>query len=110
VFNDEAHHAYRRGEVTSDDQSLDDDKDLAKKNEREATIWIGGFYIQASDSEVGKPFPRIVSDFGLLDAIESGLVKIPQLLPRKVTRPTKPRISIPGDMQAKAQGEGTAPS
>lgn len=111
IFNDEAHHAYRRGEVTGDDQSLDEDKDLAKKNEREATIWIEGldrinklaggsrrrginlcvdlsatpFYIQGSGNEVGKPFPWVVCDFGLLDAIESGLVKIPQLPARDVT-------------------------
>ncbi|WP_139559626.1 BPTD_3080 family restriction endonuclease [Methylotetracoccus oryzae] len=111
VFNDEAHHAYRRGDVTGDEQSLDEDKDLAKKNAREATIWIEGldrinklaggrrkrginlcvdlsatpFYIQGSGNEVGKPFPWIVSDFGLLDAIESGLVKIPQLPSRDVT-------------------------
>lgn len=104
IFNDEAHHAYRRGD-TADEESLDEDKDLAKKNAREATIWIEGldrinklaggsrkrginfcvdlsatpFYIQGSGNEVGKPFPWIVSDFGLLDAIESGLVKIPQL-------------------------------
>lgn len=38
-------------------------------------------YIQGSGNEVGKPFPWIVSDFGLLDAIESGLVKVPQLPP-----------------------------
>ena len=111
IFNDEAHHAYRRGEVTGDEQSLDEDQDLAKKNEREATIWIEGldrinklaagsrrrgihlcldlsatpFYIQGSGNEVGKPFPWVVCDFGLLDAIESGLVKIPQLPSRDVT-------------------------
>lgn len=104
IFNDESHHAYRRGDGV-DDQNLDDDKDLAKKNAREATIWIEGldrinklaggskrrginlcvdlsatpFFIQGSGNEVGKPFPWLVSDFGLLDAIESGLVKIPQL-------------------------------
>ncbi|MEZ5936092.1 MAG: DEAD/DEAH box helicase family protein [Alphaproteobacteria bacterium] len=104
IFNDEAHHAYRRGDATSE-ETLDEDKDLAKKNAREATIWIEGldrinklaggsrrrginlcvdlsatpFYIQGSGNEVGKPFPWVVSDFGLLDAIESGLVKIPQL-------------------------------
>ena len=101
VFNDEAHHAYRRGDAAGEEQSLDEDKDLAKKNDREATIWIEGldrinklaggsrkrgislcvdlsatpFYIQGSGNEVGKPFPWIVSDFGLLDAIESGLVE-----------------------------------
>lgn len=106
VFNDEAHHAYRRGDNSSDDDetTLEDDKDTAKKNAKEATIWIEGldrinklangrknginlcvdlsatpFYIQGSGNEVGKPFPWIVSDFGLLDAIESGLVKIPEL-------------------------------
>jgi type III restriction enzyme len=43
------------------------------------------FYIQGSGNEVGRPFPWIVSDFGLLDAIESGLVKIPQLPSRDTT-------------------------
>jgi type III restriction enzyme len=114
IFNDEAHHAYRRGEA-SDTRSLDEAEDedrgaLAKKNAREATVWIealdrihklvGGrkkgvrlcldlsatpFYIQGSGNEVGKPFPWIVSDFGLLDAIESGLVKVPQLPARDIT-------------------------
>ena len=139
VFNDEAHHAYRRGDAvkrTDSDETadastdseprgvstpitgagrgggapsvfLDEDINLAKKNMREATIWIEGldrvgrmaggrshgiglcvdlsatpFYIQGSGNEVGKPFPWIVSDFGLLDAIESGLVKIPQISTR----------------------------
>lgn len=109
VFNDEAHHAYRRGDRidAKDEVALDDDAALIAKNAREATIWIEGldrintlagggksgkrgirqcidlsatpFYIQGSGNEVGRPFPWIVSDFGLLDAIESGLVKIPQL-------------------------------
>lgn len=104
VFNDEAHHAYRRGDTDKDESSLEEDATLAKKNAREATIWIEGldrinklangnkrginlcvdlsatpFYIQGSGNEVGRPFPWIVSDFGLLDAIESGLVKIPEL-------------------------------
>ncbi len=37
------------------------------------------FYIQGSGNEVGKPFPWVVSDFSLIEAIEAGLVKIPQL-------------------------------
>ena len=116
IFNDEAHHAYRRGDAASEALSLDETEDedrgaLAKKNAREATVWIealdrihqlagGGrrkgirlcldlsatpFYIQGSGNEVGKPFPWIVSDFGLLDAIESGLVKVPQLPARDIT-------------------------
>jgi len=101
VMNDEAHHAYRRGagepEFVMDDETSESDA-------REATVWIEGldrindvlggkgagirlcvdlsatpFYIQGSGNEVGKPFPWIVSDFSLLEAIESGLVKIPQL-------------------------------
>ncbi|MEA3274787.1 MAG: DEAD/DEAH box helicase family protein [Pseudomonadota bacterium] len=109
VFNDEAHHAYRRGDGDAL-VDLEEDRSLAKKNAKEATIWIEGldrinklaggrkkgirfcidlsatpFYIQGSGNEVGKPFPWIVSDFGLLDAIESGLVKIPQLPTRDIT-------------------------
>ena len=101
VMNDEAHHAYRRG--TGDPEYVLDDE-TAELDAREATIWIEGldrinrvlggkgagirlcvdlsatpFYIQGSGNEVGKPFPWIVSDFSLLEAIESGLVKIPQL-------------------------------
>lgn len=110
VFNDEAHHAYRRGDRITDEADLEEDKKLAEKNAREATIWIEGldrinklaggkrkgirfcvdlsatpFYIQGSGNEVGRPFPWVVSDFGLLDAIESGLVKIPQLPSRDAT-------------------------
>lgn len=41
IFNDEAHHAYRRGDAGVK-ESLDEDMDLAKKNDREATVWIEG--------------------------------------------------------------------
>jgi type III restriction enzyme len=37
------------------------------------------FYLGASGYPEGSPFPWLVSDFGLLDAIESGIVKIPRL-------------------------------
>lgn len=133
VFNDEAHHAYRRGDVTGEEISLDEDKELTKKNDREATIWIEGldrinklaggsrkrginlcvdlsatpFYIQGSGNEVGKPFPWTVSDFGLLDAIESGLVKIPQLPSRDVTGADEAAyFNIWRWVQAKAEEEG----
>ena len=101
VMNDEAHHAYRRGDV-GDEYALDEE--TAERNAREATVWIEGldrlnktlggrgngirlcvdlsatpFYIQGSGNEVGRPFPWVISDFSLLEAIESGLVKIPQL-------------------------------
>ena len=101
VLNDEAHHAYRREQ---EDPEFVLDEETAEADAREATVWIEGldrinkvlggrgagirlcidlsatpFYIQGSGNEVGKPFPWIVSDFSLLEAIESGLVKIPQL-------------------------------
>jgi type III restriction enzyme len=37
------------------------------------------FYIGGSGHVEGSPFPWLVSDFGLVDAIESGIVKIPRL-------------------------------
>ena len=37
------------------------------------------FYISGSGYSEGSPFPWLVSDFGLVDAIESGIVKIPRL-------------------------------
>ncbi|WP_443971313.1 BPTD_3080 family restriction endonuclease [Sphingobium sp. CR28] len=133
IFNDEAHHAYRRGDTDEDAQTLDDDKELAKKNAREATIWIEGldrinklaagsnrrginlcvdlsatpFYIQGSGNEVGQPFPWVVSDFGLLDAIESGLVKIPQLPSRDVSGADEAAyFNIWRWVQAKAKEDG----
>ena len=41
VFNDEAHHAYRRGDSDAL-VDLEEDRSLAKKNAKEATIWIEG--------------------------------------------------------------------
>lgn len=104
VMNDEAHHAYRRGKLDAED-AYALDEETAEVDAREATVWIEGldrinkvlggkgkngirlcidlsatpFYIQGSGNEVGKPFPWVVSDFSLLEAIEAGLVKIPQL-------------------------------
>ena len=37
------------------------------------------FYLHGSGYPEGSPFPWMVSDFGLVDAIESGIVKIPRL-------------------------------
>lgn len=101
VLNDEAHHAYRRRATTTEDQADDEaesDEEVARNNE-EATLWIGGldkvnrvtginlcldlsatpFYLAGTGNDPGRPFPWIISDFGLIDAIESGIVKIPQL-------------------------------
>jgi len=39
---------------------------------------LGTRLIQGAGHEVGKSLPRVGSDFGLLDAIESGLVQVPR--------------------------------
>jgi type III restriction enzyme len=95
VMNDEAHHAWR---PVSLEESQVTSMDLKEELE-EATVWIDGldklnlangikccidfsatpFYIQGSGQIEGSPFPWLVSDFGLVDAIESGIVKIPRL-------------------------------
>jgi type III restriction enzyme len=70
-----------------------------KADREEATVWVSGldkinascgigicidlsatpFYIHGSGYPEGSPFPWIVSDFSLVDAIESGITKIPRL-------------------------------
>ena len=95
VLNDEGHHAYRPAPVERNSKLTSDEK-----NERDqATVWVEGldkinaacgielcidlsatpFYIQGSGYPEGSPFPWIVSDFSLVDAIESGITKIPRL-------------------------------
>ncbi|BBO24625.1 MAG: hypothetical protein AMXMBFR19_18670 [Chthonomonadaceae bacterium] len=96
VLNDEGHHCYRpREKAVDEDAPTREEKDenelagkwllgLVKINRaREILTCIDlsatPFYIHGSGYPVGRPFPWIVSDFGLVDAIESGLVKIPQI-------------------------------
>jgi type III restriction enzyme len=102
VFNDEAHHAYR---ILGDTDSESDAESLTGTAEdddvmaAEATVWVEGldrihrhrginlcvdlsatpYFLARAGRDTGRPFPWTVSDFGLVDAIESGLVKIPQL-------------------------------
>ncbi len=106
VLNDEGHHAYRpagSGEKLSAE---------LKKEREEATVWISGldrmnqacgvrfcvdmsatpFYIQGSGHSEGSPFPWLVSDFGLVDAIESGITKIPRLPVSDSTGRPEPRF------------------
>ena len=93
VLNDEGHHAYRPAPTT---ERLSAD---VREERRGATVWVSGldkfnqscgikfcvdlsatpFYIQGSGYDEGSPFPWLVSDFGLVDAIESGITKIPRL-------------------------------
>jgi type III restriction enzyme len=110
VFNDEAHHAYRiRRQEAGDGEAFGDEEEEAEFV-REATVWVEGLdrihrlrginfcvdlsatpcYLGAVGRDAGRPFPWVVSDFGLIDAIESGLVKIPQLPVRDPTGEATP--------------------
>ncbi|MGA2705606.1 MAG: type III restriction endonuclease subunit R, partial [Isosphaeraceae bacterium] len=111
VMNDEAHHAYRIKRETANgeqgelfDEVFEDEED-AEAFEKEATVWIDGldrihklrginacidlsatpYFLGRVGQEANRPFPWVVSDFGLIDAIESGLVKVPQLAVRDRT-------------------------
>lgn len=103
VFNDEAHHAYRLNDVGAEDDEEDDDGLDAYY--REATVWVEGldrinrlmgigrvvdfsatpYYLGRVGNNANRPFPWVVSDFGLMEAIESGLTKIPQFAARDLT-------------------------
>ena len=106
VLNDEGHHAYRPAPT---DEKLSAD---AKRERQDATVWIEGldtinracgirfcvdlsatpFYIQGSGHPEGSPFPWLVSDFGLVDAIESGITKIPRLPVSDTTGRPEPKF------------------
>lgn len=52
------------------------------------------FYLSNSGYPEGSPFPWLVSDFGLVDAIESGIVKVPRL-PVEDDTTTKDEVGRP---------------
>lgn len=99
VLNDEAHHCYRRKPDAEDEKLTGDDRVEAKQREEEARIWISGieavkakigvkaiydlsatpFFLRGSGYAEGTLFPWVVSDFSLIDAIESGIVKVPRV-------------------------------
>ncbi len=105
VINDEAHHAYRippeaprtsRTRSTSRTRTSEEEE----ADRKEATVWVEGldrihklrginlcvdlsatpYYLGRMGDATNTVFPWVVSDFGLTDAIESGLVKVPQLV------------------------------
>jgi type III restriction enzyme len=101
-YYDEAHHAYRPkpSEKSARKKASDPDVGEATTDDiKEATVWIDGldklnqavgiqavidlsatpFYLQGTGHIPGSPFAWLVSDFGLVDAIESGITKIPRL-------------------------------
>ncbi len=95
VINDEAHHAWR---IPAESKI----KGIKKEDIEEATKWVGGldrihrargiltcydfsatpFAPSGKQSSDEALFDWIVSDFGLNDAIESGLVKTPRVVVR----------------------------
>ena len=105
VFNDEAHHCYReKPEEAPDrvDEAMDsDEKEEVKTRVEEARVWFKGlqalknkkglgiksiydlsatpFFLTGSGYGTGVLFPWVVSDFSLIDAIESGIVKVPRV-------------------------------
>jgi type III restriction enzyme len=107
IMNDEAHHAYRikREGKDEEEEDLFGEEEEADVFFREATVWIDGldriqklrginfcvdlsatpYFLGRVGQETNRPFPWVVTDFGLIEAIESGLVKIPQLAVRDTT-------------------------
>ncbi|HEY1934141.1 MAG TPA: hypothetical protein VGG99_19195 [Acetobacteraceae bacterium] len=107
VINDEAHHAYRippKADEQDTDETDEDEEDVEDEeaDRKEATVWIDGldkiarqrginvcidlsatpYYLGRMGGATNTVFPWVISDFSLTDAIESGLVKVPQLVAR----------------------------
>jgi type III restriction enzyme len=99
VINDEAHHCYRRRVGGEEVRLTGDERREAEKRDEEARVWISGleavkaklgvkavydlsatpFFLRGSGYPEGTLFPWVVSDFSLIDAIESGIVKVPRV-------------------------------
>ncbi len=99
VINDEAHHCYRRRVGCEDEKFTGEERKEIEKRDEEARIWISGlealkekigiksvfdlsatpFFLRGSGYPEGTLFPWVVSDFSLIDAIESGIVKVPRV-------------------------------
>ena len=96
VFNDEAHHCYTLQGVQLSRRKEDSDE---REDRKRAELWFGAlralrtqarlaqvFDLSATPMWLRRPaqleaetFPWTVSDFSLLDAVESGLVKVPRV-------------------------------
>jgi type III restriction enzyme len=99
VINDEAHHCYRRKPDGQADKLIGDERKEAERRDEEARVWISGleavkaklgiralydlsatpFFLRGSGYREGTLFGWVVSDFSLIDAIESGIVKVPRV-------------------------------
>jgi type III restriction enzyme len=99
VINDEAHHCYRRKAEDTTERLTGDDRKEAEGRNKKARVWLSGleavqsklgikvvwdlsatpFFLRGSGYSEGTLFPWVVSDFGLVDSIESGIVKVPRV-------------------------------
>lgn len=101
VLNDEAHHCYRRraDQEAVEEKLTGEEGREARIREEEARVWISGleaiqkragirmvydlsatpFFLRGSGYAEGTLFQWVVSDFSLIDAIESGIVKVPRV-------------------------------
>jgi type III restriction enzyme len=100
VMNDEGHHCYREKPGAPDEEELSgDEKQEAESNNEAARLWISGleavqrklgisrvldlsatpFFLRGSGYAEGTLFPWTMCDFSLMDAIESGVVKLPRV-------------------------------
>ena len=99
VLNDEAHHCYEPREAARREKLSRDERADARQRDEAARVWLSGlrsvaevagvrmvydlsatpFFLKGSGYDEGRLFPWVVSDFGLIDAIESGLVKVPRV-------------------------------
>lgn len=132
VINDEAHHAWR---VPAESKV----KGISKQEVDEATKWVGGldrihrargilachdltatpFAPSGKQSTAEALFDWVVSDFGLNDAIESGLVKTPRVVVRddgRLTADYKSRLyhiyndpEVKDDLNRKAEPQEPLP-
>ena len=133
VINDEAHHAWRTPAASPI-------RGVSKAEREQATKWIGGldrlartpgiltcydfsatpFAPTGGRSSEGSLFGWIVSDFGLNDAIEAGLVKTPRVVVHDDalpdTRTFKSRLyhiyndrDVKADLSRRAQAEKPLP-
>ena len=99
VINDESHHCYRHKQGDEGEDLKGEEKAEAEENNEAARLWINGiealkrktgvravydlsatpFFLRGSGYAEGTLFPWTVSDFSLMDAIESGIVKLPRV-------------------------------
>ena len=102
IINDEAHHCYNANQAVAETEEAElkgDEKEEAKRERIAAQTWFSGlrslqrtvgvrsiydlsatpFFLSGSGYGEGKLFPWVASDFALIDAIESGIVKVPRV-------------------------------